>query len=468
MTPIIRTFNPATAAELAQYETFTASQVDGAIADTHAATAIWSARPIAERCTTMAQLAQVLRSGREEFARLITSEMGKPLAEALAEVDKCALNCDYYIESGPAFLEPEHVPTSAESSFVTYEPLGVIYAVMPWNFPFWQLFRFAVPAMLAGNGVLLKHSPNVTGCAVAIEKIIVDAGFPSGLLRTLIIDDSDISEVTDTVMTDPRVAAATLTGSTRAGGSVAAAAGRALKKSVLELGGSDPFIVLADADLESAAKAAAASRFLCTGQVCIAAKRIIVHAKVADRFQELFVKAVENLNVGDPLAEGTTTGPMARPDLLDAIDRQVRDSVRSGAKVLVGGHRREGEGWFYEPTVLTEIDRTMPVFAEETFGPVAVLISAQTDDEAIAIANDTEYGLAASVWSQDRDRALALGRKIVTGCLFVNASVDSDPRIPFGGIKRSGYGRELGRSGIREFTNLQTVWIAPTPTGAQQ
>lgn len=458
MSTIVRTYNPATGRVLAEYPGLAAEQIEAAVAEVHKAASKWASKPVSERCAGLEALAAVLRDRREEFAHLITAEMGKPLAEALSEVDKCALNCDYYVEFGPRFLAPESIPTSAESSSVCYEPLGVVYAVMPWNFPFWQLFRFAVPAVLAGNAVLLKHSPNVTGCALAIERIFADAGL-RGLLRTLVVDDAEVGEVSDRLLADPRISAATLTGSVRAGSAVGAAAGRSLKKSVLELGGSDPFVVLADADLAAAAKAAVASRFLCTGQVCIAAKRIIVHRDVADRFLDLFLDAVRELSIGDPTSAGTTIGPMARADLLETIERQVSESVDAGAKVLLGGSRCDGDGWYFPPTVLTDVDRTMPVFAEETFGPVAVLVEAQDDVEAVAIANDTEYGLGASIWSADRERALALSSRIQAGCLFVNAVVDSDPRLPFGGIKRSGYGRELGASGVREFTNLRTVWV---------
>jgi succinate-semialdehyde dehydrogenase/glutarate-semialdehyde dehydrogenase len=333
---------------------------------------------------------------------------------------------------------------------------------MPWNFPMWQVFRFAVPAMLAGNTVLLKHSPNVTGSALAIERVFRTAGLPEGALRTLVLHDDDVPETSERLLADDRVAAATLTGSTRAGSAVAAAAGRALKKSVLELGGSDPFVVLSDADLGTAAMHAAKSRLMCTGQTCIAAKRIIVAEEVADEFTRLFVDAVTSMKVGDPLAEGTQVGPMARADLLTAVERQVAESVERGATVLCGGARIEGDGLFFEPTVLTDVDDTMPVLNEETFGPVAALVRVRDDDEAVAVANDTVYGLAASVWSQDADRALAVGSRINSGALFINSFVSSDPRVPFGGTKRSGYGRELGAAGVREFTNVRSVWVAPT------
>ena len=461
---VIRTVNPATGEFLAEYPAFSADQLEETLAGVHAAGAEWAATPVEQRAERLGAAGRVLRERREELARLITTEMGKPLPEALAEIDKCAWNCDYYSTDGPAFLEPESISTAAQSSYVTYEPLGVIVAVMPWNFPFWQLFRFAVPAMLAGNTVLLKHSPNVSGCALAIEQVFVDAGLPKGSLRTVLVADEEVAEVADRLIEDPRVAAVTLTGSTRAGASVASAAGRALKKSVLELGGSDPFVVLADADLPTAAEHAAKSRLMCAGQTCIAAKRVIVHEDVAEEFQRLFVDAVRGTTVGDPLAEGTKVGPLARADLLDTLERQVRESVAQGATVLCGGQRLEGTGLFFAPTVLVDVDRDMPVFNEETFGPVAALVRVSSDEEAVAVANDTSYGLAASVWSRDVDHALAVGSRITSGALFVNSFVSSDPRVPFGGTKRSGYGRELGAAGVREFTNLRSVWIAPTAT----
>jgi succinate-semialdehyde dehydrogenase/glutarate-semialdehyde dehydrogenase len=462
----IRTLNPATGEELARYDSFTVEQVDAAVGEVHAASVAWAAVPAPDRAQLLGAVAAVLRERREDLARLISREMGKPLAEALAEVDKCAWNCDYYSTDGVAFLEPDTIATSARSSYVTYEALGVIYAVMPWNFPFWQFFRFAAPALLAGNAVLLKHAPNVSGCALAIEDVLRQAGVPDGVVRALLVAEDEVGDVTDRVLQDPRVAAATLTGSTRAGSHVAGAAGRALKKSVLELGGSDPFVVLADADVATAAEHAAKSRLMCAGQTCIAAKRVIVHRDVAEEFQQRFLAAVGRVQMGDPLAEGTTLGPLARADLLDSLERQVRESVEKGATVLCGGERRPGEGLFFAPTVLTDVDRTMPVFAEETFGPVAVLVTVDGDDEAVAVANDTEYGLAASVWSRDIDHAMAVGARIRSGALFVNSFVSSDPRMPFGGTKRSGYGRELGAMGVREFTNARSVWIAPDATPA--
>jgi succinate-semialdehyde dehydrogenase/glutarate-semialdehyde dehydrogenase len=455
------TWNPANGEQLASYPVHSDQDVDQAIGDVYAAGERWAQIPAIERAPAFARLAEALEARSPELAELITAEMGKPLGESAAEVAKCGWACKHYAENGAALLEPESIETAAESTTVVYEPLGVIFAVMPWNFPLWQLFRFAVPAVLAGNGVLLKHAPNVSGCALAIEELFATAGFPSGLLRSLIIDEARVPDVSSVIIADPRVAAVTLTGSTRAGAHVAAAAGKALKKSVLELGGSDPFVILADADLATAATHAAKSRLMCAGQTCIAAKRIIVHSDVAAEFQRLFVENVSAMVVGDPFADGTNVGPLARADILEQLDRQVQGSVALGARVLCGGHRIEGPGHFFAPTILTDVTASMPVVAEETFGPVAALIVVKDDDEAVRVANDTEYGLAASVWSRDADHALAVGRRIRSGALFVNSFVSSDPRVPFGGIKRSGYGRELGAAGVREFTNLRTFWVAP-------
>ncbi|WP_340537770.1 NAD-dependent succinate-semialdehyde dehydrogenase [Nocardioides sp. GXZ039] len=460
MTETIETTNPATGKVLAEYPIQSLSDIDREIERTGAAQRTWAALPVERRAELIGALGGVLRERADDLAALVTAEMGKPLGEARAEVEKCAWNCDFYAAEGAAFLEPEEIATAAASSYVTYEPLGVIFAVMPWNFPLWQLFRFAVPAMLAGNGVLLKHSPNVTGSAKAAEQACVDAGLPAGLLNVVVVDESRIAEVADHIIENPGIAGVTLTGSTRAGGHVAATAGRALKKSVLELGGSDPFIVLSDADVATAAVHAAKSRLMCTGQTCIAAKRIIVEESVADAFQKAFLETIASMPVGDPTDPQTQVGPLARPDLLETLERQVEESVEGGATLLCGGGRIDGEGNFFAPTVLTDVTDDMPVLREETFGPVAALVRVVDEDEAIKVANATEYGLAASVWSQDPDRALRVGRQVESGALFINSFVSSDPRLPFGGIKRSGFGRELGAAGLREFTNLRTVFVA--------
>lgn len=461
-TRTIITINPASGKPLQHYPVFDETEIEQALAETYAAALLWRRVPAEERARMLGTVSNVLEARRDELAALVTAEMGKPLAEAAAEVDKCVWQCRQYAADGARYLESESVAVPAESCQLVYEPLGVILAVMPWNFPLWQVFRFAIPALLAGNTVLLKHAANVTGSALAIEAVLAGSDLPSGVLRTLVIDEADVPAVADGLISDPRVAAVTLTGSTRAGAHVASAAGRALKKSVLELGGSDPFVVLADADLETAAAHAAKSRFMCAGQTCIAAKRIVVHRDVADRFQALLVEAVAAMTVGDPTDAATTIGPLARPDILEQVQRQVERSVAQGATVLTGGRRLDCEGNFYSPTVITDVTADMPVLAEETFGPVVALISVDDDDQAVAVANATDYGLAASVWSRDVDRALAVGSRIESGALFINTLVSSDPRVPFGGIKRSGYGRELGAAGVREFTNLRTVWVAPS------
>jgi succinate-semialdehyde dehydrogenase / glutarate-semialdehyde dehydrogenase len=470
VTGFLRSLNPATGEQHASYPTFTAAQIDAAVAAAHAAQQAWRGTPFDERARHLTEAARLLRGRQDQYATLITREMGKPIAEARAEIDKCAWTCEFYAEHGAAFLAPESVKTPADDSFVAYEPLGVVLAIMPWNFPFWQVVRFTAPALMAGNSGLLKHAPNVSGCALAFEAVLRDAGFPEGLFRTLLVDESTVGETTAGLLEDPRVAAVTITGSDRAGAHVAATAGRALKKSVLELGGSDPFLVLADADLPAVAEQAARSRFLNSGQSCLAAKRFVVEKPVADEFQRRFVAAVQALPVGDPLDPATRVGPLARADLVDGIDRQVRKSVARGARVLTGGRRIGDTGCFYAPTVVADVRPGMPVYDEETFGPVAAVIRVADEDQAIRVANDTPYGLGASIWTADVDRGLRVARQIQSGAVFVNAVVASDPRLPFGGIKRSGYGRELSAAGIREFTNMRTYWVsdspAPTPGAA--
>jgi succinate-semialdehyde dehydrogenase / glutarate-semialdehyde dehydrogenase len=460
----LRSVNPATGEELTSFPEHTAGQLDEALAAAHAAQRAWAATSLAERRRCLEAAGRLLRQGRDGYARLVTQEMGKPIAEAEAELDKCAWTCEFYAERGEGYLADEPVQTGAELSYVAYQPLGVVLAIMPWNFPFWQVLRFAAPALLAGNGALLKHSPNVPGCALAIEDLLARAGFPPGLFRSLLVGDAAVAETTGRLLADPRVAAATLTGSERAGAAVGAAAGRALKKCVLELGGSDPFLVLADADLGLAAEAAARARFLNAGQSCIAAKRFIVAEPVAEEFERRFVDAVAALPIGDPLERATRIGPLARADLLAALERQVEGSVAKGARVLLGGRRLAGPGWFHEPTVLAGVTPDMPVFREETFGPVAAVVRAGDEEAAVRLANDTPYGLGASVWTRDTERAQRLGRRIESGSLFVNALVASDPRLPFGGVKRSGHGRELAAAGLREFTNIRTFWVQPADT----
>ena len=452
----IQSINPATEDVVATYDEFTPDEVEGAIAETHAAFSSWRGTSFAERARLMRRAAALLRERKRRYAELITVEMGKAIAEAEAEVEKCAWNCDFYAENAERFLADEPVQTNARQSYVAYEPLGVILAVMPWNFPFWQVFRFAAPALMAGNTGLLKHASNVTGCALAIEEVLRDAGFPTGCFRTLVIPGGRV----EAVIEDARVRAVTLTGSDLTGEKVAAAAGRALKKTVLELGGSDPFIVLADADLDAAAATAARARFQNCGQSCIAAKRFIVERSVADAFEQRFAEAVGSLRVGDPMDAETQVGPMARADLRDDLERQVRASVERGARLILGGMPREGRGFFYEPTILAGVTPEMPAFREETFGPVAAVTVASDAEEAVRLANDSQFGLGAALWTRDLERARELARRIESGSVFINGMVASDPRLPFGGVKRSGYGRELSEFGIREFVNIKTLVLS--------
>jgi succinate-semialdehyde dehydrogenase/glutarate-semialdehyde dehydrogenase len=457
----IRSVNPATGEEVAAYEAHTAEQIEQAVAGAHAAHRAWRELGFADRAAVIREVATLLRRDRDRLARLMTIEMGKPIAEAEAEIEKCATGCDFYAEHAAEFLADREIASSAERSYVAYQPVGVVLAIMPWNFPFWQVLRFGAPALMAGNAALLKHAPNVSGCALAVEALMREAGAPDGLFQTLLIDEPSVPETTERLIADPRIGAVTLTGSERAGTAVGAAAGRAVKKSVLELGGSDPFIVLGDADVPAVAQFAARSRFLNGGQSCIAAKRFIVVDEVTDDFERHFAAAVTALRVGNPLDRGTDVGPLARADLLDVLERQVRESVEQGAGVLTGGERVARAGCFFAPTVLTGVTPGMPVFREETFGPVAAVIRARDEDDAVALANDTTFGLGASVWTRDVERGARLGRRVESGALFVNGVVASDPRLPFGGSKRSGYGRELAAEGIREFVNVRTFWLGP-------
>jgi len=457
MTNELESINPATEEILARFTAATPDEVEAAIAAADAAQRAWRRTSFDERAAAMRRLATHLRAQRAEYARLITLEMGKPIGEAVAEIEKCAWACDFYADRGAVFLGDEVVATSASRSLVAYEPLGVVLAIMPWNYPFWQVFRFAAPALMAGNGALLKHASNIPRCALAVASAFEEAGFPTGLFHTLLLPGAAV----ESVIRDPRVRAVTLTGSSDVGARVAAVAGAALKKTVLELGGSDPFIVLADADVAAAAATAVRARNQNAGQSCIAAKRFLVAEGVADEFEERFARAVGTLRVGDPLDPATQVGPLARADLREALERQVDASVREGATVLVGGRRRPGPGYFYEPTVLVGVRDGMPVLAEETFGPVAAVRRVADADEAVAVANGSEYGLGASIWTGDVAAGEALARTIESGAVFINGMVASDPRLPFGGVKRSGWGRELGPFGIREFTNVQTIWVGP-------
>lgn len=449
--------NPATGEQFASYPLHTPGDVDERLSAAARAQRAWRATSVVERCRLLTALGRELRADRERFARTISQEMGKPLREARAEVDKSAWTLDYYAAKAERLLAFEPIESSATTSGVVFDPLGVVLAIMPWNYPFWQFFRFAAPALAAGNGAVLKHASNVSGCALLLEEVYRRAGGPDGLFSTLLVESADVASL----IADERVAAVTLTGSTEVGTIVAAQAGSALKKQVLELGGSDPFIVLADADVPAAAEVAVAARFTANGQSCVNAKRFLVDASVADAFLDLFVAGARELVLGDPLNEATTIGPMARADLRASLHDQVRRSVAAGAVVRLGGRIPDGPGYFYPPTVLDKVAPDQPVFTEETFGPVAAVTRVKGADEAVSLANATQFGLGAALWTADVDGARELVGRIDAGAVFVNGQVASDPRLPFGGIKRSGYGRELGSSGIREFVNVKTVWIGP-------
>jgi succinate-semialdehyde dehydrogenase/glutarate-semialdehyde dehydrogenase len=454
--------SPTTGERVGSWPTHTAAQIDEAIAAAHDAFSTWRTADWSRRTALLEAVADELTARRDQLATLMTDEMGKPIREALAEIDKCAWTARFYAEHARGFLADRVVETPAARSWVGYEPVGVVLAVMPWNFPFWQVVRFAAPALAAGNTALLKHAPSVTGCALAAQEVFRAAaatvGAPEAVFTTLLVDEAEVAAVTARIVEDPRVAAVTLTGSERAGTSVAAVAAQALKKSVLELGGSDPFVVLDDADVAQAAAMAVRSRFLNSGQSCLAAKRFIVADAVADEFTRRFAEGAAALRVGDPHNPDTEVGPLVRVEQAEAIQRQVDESVAAGATVLTGG-KRSGDSAFFPPTVLSDVTPDMAVFRQETFGPVAAVIRAADDDEAAKLADDSAFGLGASVWSADVERALAVGRRITSGALFVNAVVASDARLPFGGTRRSGYGRELSEEGIREFTNIRTIWI---------
>ena len=453
----ITSVNPATEEVLATFDVHTSEQVEEALGQAQDAFLAWRARTIAERAVTMRALARLLRERADRYGRLMTLEMGKPITEATAEIEKCAWACDFYAENAARFLADETVKTNAKRSFVAFEPLGIVLAVMPWNYPFWQVIRFAAPALMAGNAAVLKHASNVPQSALAIEEALHDAGFPEGLLRTLLLAGAAV----EPIIADDRVRAVTLTGSSQTGSRIAALAGRAIKRQVLELGGSDPFIVLKDADIPAAATTATRARNQNNGQSCIAAKRFIVEDNVLDEFQERFAKEVAALRIGDPLDPATQIGPLARGDLRDSLERQVKASVNAGASVLTGGARWGDRGFYYQPTVLAGVKPGMPAFDEETFGPVAAIVSAADADEAVALANSSEYGLGASLWTRDVVAGEKLARRIDSGQVFINGMVASDPRLPFGGTKHSGYGRELSSFGIREFTNIKTIWVGP-------
>ena len=459
---LITTVNPATGAEIERFSYMSAAEIDARLDGAAAAFRSWRRVAVTERVKLLSSLAAALRGDAETLAQTAVREMGKPIAQARAEVEKCAWCCDYFAQHAPAMLADREIAIDGARSFVALRPLGVILAVMPWNFPYWQVFRAAVPAIAAGNAVTLKHADSTTRCGLEIERVFTQAGAPENLFQTLLISN----EEADARIADDRIAGVTLTGSERAGVAVGAAAGKALKPAVLELGGSDPFIVLADADIDLAVDYAVKSRFQNNGQSCIAAKRFIVEQPVYERFLRHFAAQAAGQRIGDPADEQTQIGPLARRDLRDTLHRQITESVVGGARIVTGGTPIDRPGFFFEPTVVTDVDPAAPMFREETFGPAAAVMPASDEEQALELANASTYGLGASIWTREVTRATRIAAQIESGMVFVNGMVASDPRLPFGGVKRSGYGRELSGSGIREFVNEQTVWIAQDQHGS--
>ncbi len=451
----ITSINPATGKPIRTYAEMTPEAAAAAIVEAHGAWQSWRSTPFSQRSPLMKKAGSLLRQRKGELATLMADEMGKPLAQGAAEVEKCAWVCDYYADFAESHLAPDVIKTESTKSYVAFEPLGVVLAIMPWNFPLWQVYRFAAPALMAGNAGVLKHASNVPGCAVVIEQIFKDAGFPAGVFRTLLVGSRQVQAVIE----HPLVRAVTLTGSTPAGKAVAAQAGAVLKKTVLELGGSDAYVVLEDADLEYAATTCVNSRLINAGQSCIAAKRFVVVQPVLEAFTARFVSLMKAKKVGDPMAEGTDVGPQARRDLRDSLHQQVLASIEGGASLLLGGEIPKGDGAYYPPTVLSNVKPGMPAYDEELFGPVASIIAARDEDDAVRIANDSIFGLGGAVFTRDAARGERVARRLEAGATFVNSFVASDPRLPFGGIKESGYGRELGAYGIKEFVNAKTIVV---------
>lgn len=456
MISMFTSLNPATEEVLGTWSDHTQEDIERKLAIAEATFETWRRTPLPERVARLRVLAQHLRAQARPLGEIITREMGKPLTSAIAEVEKCALGCEYYADNAARFIEPEVIETDARRSEVHFQPLGPVLAVMPWNFPFWQVIRFAAPALAAGNVGLLKHASNVPQCALALEKLFAEAGFPEGCFQTLLVRASAI----EGIIRDRRVKAVTLTGSEPAGRDVARIAGDEVKPSVLELGGSDPFIVFSDADLDKAVTTAVTARLQNAGQSCIAAKRFLVHRDILETFTHRFTAAFEAIRIGDPIEESTQLGPLATEKICKDIEEQVERSVAAGAKILTGGKRLDRKGFFYAPTILTNVTPEVPAYREEFFGPVASILPFNTLDEAIQIANDTSFGLGSSIWTKDETIMKRCVEDIEAGCVFVNSMVKSDPRLPFGGAKRSGYGRELSREGLRAFVNVKTVWIA--------
>jgi succinate-semialdehyde dehydrogenase/glutarate-semialdehyde dehydrogenase len=447
--------NPATGELLEVFEEWSESKAREVIDQVHQAWLSWRGTPFARRAGLMKNAASILRRNRDEFARMMAAEMGKPVAGGRAEIEKCAWVCEFFADKAEKMLSDEPAESDGSKAYVAFRPIGVILAVMPWNFPFWQVFRFAAPALMAGNAAVLKHSSNVPRCALTVEEVFRKAGFPVDIFRTLMIGSSQV----ESVIKNEHVRGVTLTGSDHAGRQVAAVSGRHLKKTVIELGGSDPFIVLGDADLDEAAHAGARARCYNSGQSCVAAKRFIVLDAVYEAFMARFTKAMSALVIGDPMKEETQVGPQAREDLIRELQTQVEASVAGGAKIALGGKPFDGKGYFYPPTILTDVKPGTPAYHEELFGPVAAVIRVKDEEEALAVANDSPFGLGGSVWTADAEKGERIATRIEAGSVSVNGRVKSDPRLPFGGIKNSGYGRELSRFGIREFVNIQTVWV---------
>ncbi len=451
----IQTINPATGNLIKSFAELSSEEINETINDVQNEFLSWREIQFSERSKLMFNAAKLLRENKNRYAGIMTLEMGKPISQAIAEAEKCAWVCEYYAENAKSILADEVIKTDASESYVQFDPLGIVLAVMPWNFPFWQVFRFAAPALMAGNVGILKHASNVPQTALIIEEIFREAGFPKNVFRTLLIGP----KLVDEVIKNPKVKAATLTGSEYAGSKVAEMSGKMLKKTVMELGGSDPYIIFADADIDDAVNTAVTARLLNNGQSCIAAKRFIVVEDIADEFEKKFVEKMRAVKVGDPMEEETELGPLAREDLLIELNTQVEQSVKAGAEILTGGKRLDGEGYFYPATILSNVKKGMPAYEQEMFGPVAAIIKAKNEEEAIKIANDSEFGLGASLWTSDIEKAKYLSHNIESGSVFINGLVKSDPRLPFGGIKKSGYGRELSHYGIKEFVNIKTVWI---------
>ena len=452
----IASINPATGEKLKEFKVQNDVEIEKALRQAVAAFEKHRREPFPKRAELMMAVASLLDQEKQELARIITLEMGKLFRDSVAEIEKCKIGCRYYAENAERFLEDEAAQTSASRSYLHYEPMGPVLAIMPWNFPFWQVFRFAAPALMAGNVGILKHAANVPQCALAIEDLFRRAGFEEGIFQTLLIE----ADQAEKLIVDPRIKAVTLTGSEKAGSIVSSLAAREIKKSVLELGGSDPFIVMPSADFALAVKTAVKARMQNTGQSCIAAKRFFIADKVYDKFVDQFVEQMRSLKVGDPFDEATEIGPLANENIRNSVHEQVQKSIAIGAKLLTGGNRIAGPGFFYEPTVLADVPREAPAFREEVFGPVAAVMRVRNADEAIELANDTTFGLGASAWTNDKIEQELFASELQSGMVFINSMVASDPRLPFGGVKRSGFGRELGAAGIREFMNAKTIWIA--------